>query len=125
MALFDSRQSWSQATGPGVASSALLHVPRVATVDCQVCRVISEMLQALALPVNAALLTLNMRGPSSSSRDAVLQAVTAEFNPLSPRLAYLLVEVSWLNCLAPLCLPRHDSSKLQAEAATGWPVHLI
>ena len=55
----------------------------------------------------------------------MLQAVTAEFNPLSPRLASLLSEVSWLKCLACLCLPCDDVSKLQAETAAGWLVHFV
>ena len=84
----------------------------VATSDCQVCTLINAMPQAIALPVTTALLTLDACGASSSSRDAVLQAVTAEFNPLSPRLASLLAEVSWLDCLAPLCLLRHNFSSV-------------
>ena len=80
---------------------------------------ISEMLQAVALLVNTALLTLDVREVSSSLRDAVLQAVTAELNPLSPRLASLLAEVSCLKCLASLCLPCQHSSRVQAEAAAG------
>ena len=97
----------------------------VATSDCQVCILINEMPQAVALPVNTALLTLDACGVSSSSKDAVLQAVTAEFNPLSPRLASLLAEVSWLDCLAPLCLLRHKSSRVQAEAAAGWLARFV